>query len=131
MNVVDSSGWVEYFTGGPNAKFFEEPIEATVDLVVPTLSLFEVFKRVLRERGESVALELVAHMMQGRVVDLDATLALAAAKLATELRLAMADAVILATARASQAVLWTQDSHFEGLEDVRYCPRPGNEGTAS
>ena len=122
MNVVDSSGWLEYFADGPNAAFFADAIESTSELIVPTISLYEVFKRVLQQRGENDALEAVALIMQGEVVELNATLALSAAKLSADLRLPMADSIILATARAEGALLWTQDAHFSGLEGVRYTP---------
>lgn len=119
MNVVDSSGWLEYFAGGKNAGFFARTIEGTSRLIVPTLSLFEVFKRVLQQRDEPAALQAVALMHQGRVVDLDATLALAAARLSSAERLPLADSVMLASARAFSATLWTQDSDFEGRDGVR------------
>ncbi len=122
MNVVDSSGWLEYFADGPNAAFFAGAVEATDELIVPTINLYEVFKRVLQQRGENDALEAAALIMQGEVIPLDATLALSAAKLSADLRLPMADSVILATARAEGAVLWTQDAHFSNLEGVRYTP---------
>jgi toxin FitB len=120
VNVVDSSGWLEYFADGPNAGFFAPVIEDLPRLVVPTLSLFEVFKRLLEQRGEAAALQAVALMHQGRIVDLDATLALAAARLSTQERLPLADSVILATARLCGATLWTQDADFEGHDGVRY-----------
>lgn len=120
MNVVDSSGWLEYFANGRNAGFFAPAVEDTSRLLVPTLSLFEVFKRILQQRGEPSALQAVALMHQGRVVDLDATLALAAARLSTQERLPLADSVMLATARAFSATLWTQDSDFEGQDGVRF-----------
>ena len=123
MNVVDSSAWLEYFVDGPNASFFAEPIEDIETLVVPTLSLFEVFKRVLQQRDESTALEAAAVMQQGTVVDLEATIALNAARLSVELRLPLADSVILATARQYGAELWTQDADFDGIEGVRYRKR--------
>ena len=123
MNVVDSSAWLEYFADGPNASFFADPIEDIETLVVPTLSLFEVFKRVLQQRDESTALEAAAVMQQGTVVDLEATIALNAARLSVELRLPLADSVILATARQYGAELWTQDADFEGIEGVRYRKR--------
>lgn len=123
MNVVDSSAWLEYFADGPNASFFAEPIEDIETLVVPTLSLFEVFKRVLQQRDESAALEVAAVMQQGTVVKLEATIALNAARLSVELRLPLADSVIFATARQYGAELWTQDSDFEGIEGVRYRKR--------
>lgn len=122
MNVVDSSGWLEYFSNGPNAAFFADAVEATDELIVPTVSLHEVFQRVLQQRGENEALEAVALIMQGDVIALDVTLALSAAKLSADLRLPMADSIILATARSEGAVLWTQDAHFNGLEGVRYTP---------
>ena len=123
MNVADSSAWLEYFADGPNASFFAEPIEDIETLVVPTLSLFEVFKRVLQQRDESTALEAAAVMQQGTVVDLEATIALNAARLSVDLRLPLADSVILATARQYGAELWTQDADFDGIEGVRYRKR--------
>ena len=123
MNVVDSSGWLEYFADGPNAGHFAAAIEDTAELVVPAVSLFEVFKRVLQQRTEGEALKAAALMQQGHVVVLDAPLALSAAKLSHELRLPMADSIILATARARSAVLWTQDADFAGIEGVRYLPK--------
>lgn len=123
MNVVDSSGWLEYFADGPNADFFAPAIERTSDLVIPTLSLYEVFKRVLQQRGEGAALQAVAAMIQGVMVDLDMDLALSAAKLSAELKLPMADCVMLATARSRRALLWTQDVDFDGIEGVRYIAR--------
>ncbi len=123
MNVVDSSAWLEYFADGPNASFFAEPIEDIEALVVPTLSLFEVFKRVLQQSDESTALQAAAVMQQGTVVDLEATIALNAARLSVELRLPLADSVMLATARQHGAELWTQDADFEGIEGVQYRKR--------
>ncbi len=117
--MVDSSDWLEYFTDGVNADFFAPVIEKPEDVLVPTISLFEVFKRVLLERSKDDALEAVALMKEGKVADLDDSLALLAAELSHTLRLPMADSIILATARAYDAVLWTQDAHFEGLEGVR------------
>ncbi|GAB4403960.1 MAG: hypothetical protein Kow00123_15500 [Anaerolineales bacterium] len=123
MNVVDSSGWLEYFAEGPNADFFAPAIEAVSELIVPTLSLYEVFKRVLQQRGEGEALQAVAVMMEGQVVELTAEIALEAARLSVEANLPMADSVMLATARAHGAELWTEDAHFAGLEGVRYVAR--------
>ncbi len=125
MNVVDSSGWLEYFADGPNADFFAPPIENSVDLIVPSISLYEVFKRVLQQRSEGDALQAVATMMQGQVIDLDDRLALEAAKISVEKKLPMADSVILATARAHQATVWTQNSDFDGLESVKYIAKQG------
>jgi toxin FitB len=121
VNVVDSSGWLEYFAGGPNADFFAPALEAVDELVVPTVSIYEVFKRVLQQRGEGDALQAVALMQQGDVADLSMPLALDAARLSVELQIPMADAIILTTARANGATLWTQDSHFEGMAGVEYA----------
>ena len=122
MNVVDSSAWLEYFADGPNAGFFAKSIENTKELIVPSLSLYEVYKRVVQQRGASAALQVVAVMQQGQVVSLDAGLALLAARLSLEHRLPMADSVMLATARAFDAVLWTQDADFKDLPGVRFRP---------
>ena len=123
MNVVDSSGWLEYFASGANADFFAAAIETTTDLLVPTPSLYEVFQRVLQQRDESAALQAVALMQQGRVIPLTAALSLAAARLGHETRLPMADSIMLATARLHDATLWTQDSDFEGLPGVRFMAK--------
>ena len=125
-NVVDSSGWLEYFADGPNADFFEAAIEEASSLVVPTISIYEVFRRLLREPGgEDDALRVVAAMQRGELVDLGAELALDAARTAHESNLPMADAVILATARASGATLWTQDADFKGILGVRFVRKEG------
>ena len=123
MNVVDSSGWLEYLAEEPNADFFASAIENAAELIVPSISLYEVFKRVHQQRDEQAALKAVALMMQGRVVNLDANLALSAAKLSTNLSLPMADSVILAAARALGATLWTQHEHFKDIEGVRYIAK--------
>lgn len=123
MNVVDSSGWLEYFADGPNAAFFAPAIEATRELLVPTLSLYEVFRRVLQQRGEDQALQAVALMRQGEIVDLTAAVALSAAKASIERRLPMADSIMLATARLHGATLWTQDADFDGVEGVMYVAK--------
>jgi len=123
VNVVDSSGWLEYAAGGPNAEFFAGPIEATGDLVVPTLSIYEVFKRVLQQRGEGDAVQVIAIMHQGTVVELSSPLAMKAAKLSADLGLAMADSIMLATAQAFDATLWTQDADFAHISGVQYVER--------
>jgi predicted nucleic acid-binding protein len=120
VNVVDSSGWLEYFANGQNAGFFAPAIEDTRHLIVPALSVFEVFKRVLQQRDENAALQAAALMQQGQIVPLDAKLALAAAKLSVDLKLPLADSVILATARAHHATLWTQDADFASVPGVKY-----------
>lgn len=123
MNVVDSSGWLEYFADGSNADFFAPAIERPTSLLVPSISLLEVFKRVLQQRDESAALQAVALMQQGQVVDLDGAIALTAARLGTDFGLPLADSVILATARHFNATVWTQDTDFDGLPDVRFTKK--------
>ena len=123
MNVVDSSGWLEYFADGPNADFFAGAVENTSELIVPTLSIYEVFKKVLQQRGEGDALQAAAVMQQGRVVALDTTIAMSAARMSVALKLPMADSVMLATARIHDATLWTQDYDFENLEGVEYVEK--------
>lgn len=120
MNVIDSSAWLEYFAAGENAAFFAAAIENSAELVVPTLTLYEVFKRILQQRTEDDALQAVAAMQQGTVVDLDPRIALRAARISVDLKLPLADSVVLATARERDATLWTQDSHFDGIPGVKY-----------
>ena len=120
MNLVDSSGWLEYLADGPAADVFAPALEATESLLVPAICVTEVFKRVLQQRGEDAALQAATLMRQGTIIDLDFSLALLAAKIGNECKLPLADSVILATARAHHATLWTQDADFEGLEAVRF-----------
>ena len=120
MNVVDSSAWLEYFANGPNAAFFATAVEKIDDLIVPSLTIYEVFKRVLQQRNEGDALQAVAVMQQGEVVDLDARIALSASRISLEYKLPMADSVVLATARAHGATLWTQDADLKDLPGVQY-----------
>lgn len=127
MNVVDSCGWLEYFANGPNADFFASAVEATDDLLVPSLTLFEVFKRILQQRTEADALRAIALMRQGRVIDLSDTLALGAARLSFETKLPLADSIILYSARHHGARLWTQDAHFESLDGVCFVRKAGEE----
>ena len=126
-HVVDSSGWIEYFTDSPNADAFAAVIEQPEMLLVPSLSILEVFKWVLRERGEDVALQLTAVMQQLEIIDLDAALALRAAKLGVAHRLPLADSIIYATAQAFGATLWTQDADFQDLPGVRYLPKQSGQ----
>jgi predicted nucleic acid-binding protein len=123
MNVVDSSGWLEYFADGHNADFFAPAIENTDELVVPTISIYEVFKRILQQRDETSALQAIAIMQQGTVADLDAPTALSAAKTSAELTLPMADSIMLATARAHGATFWTQDADFADIDGVKYVEK--------
>lgn len=126
MNVVDSSAWLEYFADGPNAETFATPLQDTEKLIVPSICLSEVFKVALRERGEDAALQAVALMRQGKVIDLDASLALLAAQNSLSHRLPMADSIILTTAQAHSAVIWTQDEHFKDLPNSRFFPKQGS-----
>ncbi len=127
MNVVDSCGWLEYFSDGPNAEKFFSPIQKTSTLIVPTLSMYEVFKVALREKGEDSALQAVAVMKQGKEVGLSSNLAILAARTSFDLKMPMADAIILTTARFYQATLWTQDDDFAGISDVNYFTKPSNK----
>jgi predicted nucleic acid-binding protein len=123
MNMVDSSGWLEYFGKGANGKRFASIIQETANLIVPTITIYEVFKRILQQRGEDAALSAIGWMAMGQVVTLTQELALEAAVLSLELKLPMADSIILATAYANQAALWTQDEHFKGIPGVEYIPK--------
>lgn len=123
MNVVDSSAWLEYFADGPNAAHFAATIEDPAGLVVPSITVLEVFRRILQQRTENEALRAIALMQQSRVIELDASLAISAAKIGLDEKLPLADSVILATARRFGATLWTMDSDFEGKPLVRYFPR--------
>jgi toxin FitB len=123
MNVVDSSGWIEYFTGGPNAVFFTPPIENVGELIVPALVICEVFKWVLRERGERQALQVVVQMGLGEVVDLNSKLAINAARAGVEHKMPLGDSIIFATAQSRNATVWTQDVHFKGLEGVKFVEK--------
>ena len=123
MNVVDSSGWIEYFSEEENAAFFTPPIRDTERLIVPTICMYEVFKRLLAERDEDSALLSVGLMTHGREVELDRNIALEAVHVSREFKLAMADSLILATARIFEATLWTQDEHFRNIKGVNYTEK--------
>ena len=123
MNIVDSSGWLEYFADGANAEFFAPIVTNVKELLVPVISIYEVFKRVLQQRGEGDALQAVAIMLQGQVIELDTTLALEAARISVEEKLPMADSIILATAWSYEATLWTQDADFEGKNGVQFTEK--------
>ena len=123
MNLVDSCGWLEYFADGPNADFYAAALEDTGSLIVPTICILEVFKRVFQQKSEDAALQAVAAMHQGLIVPLDASLALRAARISSDLKLPLADSVILSTAQTYLGVIWTQDAHFKGLGGVRYTEK--------
>jgi predicted nucleic acid-binding protein len=122
VNLVDSCGWLEYMADGPNADFFAPPVENTDELLVPSICVAEVFRRVLQQRDEAAALGAATAMGRGQIIDLTWEVALEAARLGVELRLPLTDSVILASARVHEATVWTQDADFEGIEGVRYIP---------
>lgn len=123
MNIVDSSGWLAYFADEPNAKHFLPPLSDSDLLVVPVITIYEVFKVILREAGENEALQAVVAMQKGKVVDLSTPLAIAASRLSIEHQLPMADSIILATAQEFKATIWTQDSDFKNMRKVKYFPK--------
>ena len=130
MNVVDSSAWLSYFSGDKNAGTFAKPIEAIDELLVPSITVTEVFKCIMRQRGEDVALEAIAHMEQGKVVPLDSALAMDAAVYGLDNKLPLADSIIYATAKKFSAVIWTQGADFKMLPDVKYYPKVKSHITA-
>ncbi len=123
MNVVDSSGWLEYLADGQNATFFAPAIRDSERLIVPTICLYEVFKHLSLQRGEDAALAVVGVLYSGQIVDITDEIALHAAQLSLQHKLPMADSLILATARLHHATLWTQDEHFQGLAGVEYVEK--------
>ncbi len=123
MNIIDSSAWLEYFADTSEAANFTDAIEDTENLIIPVITIFEVFKKIRQERNENDALLIIAHLQQGIVVTIDTSLSLLAAKLSIENKLPMADSLILATAKKYDAVLWTQDSHFKNMPGVKYFPK--------
>jgi predicted nucleic acid-binding protein len=120
MNIIDSSGWLEYFADGPNANHYLPPLNDTPSLIVPLITIYEVFKVVLRESDENEALQAVAAMQKGTIINLNANLAMNASKLSLQHNLPMADSIILATARAYDCIIWTQDSDFRQIEGVNF-----------
>ncbi len=125
MNVVDSSGWIEFLVGGPNAGFFETPLNDVDELLVPSVIILEVYRYVLRKEGREKALSVAATMRQGRTIDLDVGLAIEAAELGASHGLPLADSIIYASTLTHEATLWTQDADFEGLDHVEYRSKRG------
>ena len=123
MNIVDSSGWLEYFAEGENIDFFASAIEDTENLIVPVICVYEVFKRILILKGLDAAEQHIAELLKGQQVDLSAPLALSAAQLSVEYKLPMADSLILATAQSYEAILWTQDEHFKSIPGVKFIAK--------
>ncbi len=120
MNVIDSSAWIEFIAGTPYANHFDEPIADHRRMIVPVITIYEVFRKVLMERDEFSALTAITHLRTGKVVDVDLTISLEAARYSKLYKLPTADALIYATAQLNQATLWTLDQHFKGLPGVRY-----------
>jgi toxin FitB len=120
VNLVDSSAWLEYFADGPNAAFFAHAIQNQRELIVPTVVIFEVYKRIRQQRDDRSALAAIAILYHGKVVDLTAALAVRAAQMSRSEKLPMADSIILATARSEEAIIWTQDGDFQSLVGVKY-----------
>jgi predicted nucleic acid-binding protein len=120
MNLVDTSGWIEYFFAGPNASRFAVPIEKTGDLIVPVICLYEVFKKINQVGDEARALQAIAQMKHGRVMPVTEEIALKAALISLRHKLPMADSVIYTTGLAERATVWTQDDDFQGLPGVNY-----------
>ncbi|MCK5145207.1 type II toxin-antitoxin system VapC family toxin [bacterium] len=120
MNIVDSSGWLEFFSGGANANKFEEPLSDVENLLVPSITIYEVFKVILREKNENSALKGIAAMKQGQVIDLSAEIAMSGAVISLYNKIPMADSIIWATAKKFDATVWTQDSDFKNMPKVKY-----------
>ena len=123
MNIVGSSGWLSYFANDNNAECFASAIEAVDQLLIPSITLTEVFKRVCQQRSEEDALLVVAQMQQGKVISLNEDIALGAASYGIQYKLPLADSIIYATAQKFNALVWTQDADFKGLPRVNYFPK--------
>ncbi len=123
MNLVDSSGWLEYFADGTNANFFTPAIEDAENLIVSTINVYEVFKKVLKEKDENSALEAIAIMHHGKIIDINNSIAINAAKISHGFKMPMADSLIYATALQNEATVWTQDEDFKDLDMVRYIKK--------
>ena len=120
MNLVDSSGWLEYFTDGKNAEHFAPVLSEIERLIVSTVNIYEVYKKVISEMDEDNALQAVAMMQQAKVIEITSSIAVQAAKISYLYKLPMADCLIYITAREHNAIVWTQDSDFKDLEGVQY-----------
>jgi toxin FitB len=123
MNLIDSSGWLEYFADGKNSDFFAFPIEDISKVVVSTINLFEVYKKILFERDEQNAMAAISFMAKANIIPVDDEIAIEAANLSLNLKLPLADSIIYATAIKANAIVYTQDSHFEGLQFVKYIKK--------
>lgn len=120
MNIVDTSGWLEYFAESKNSIHYEKAIAQIDRLIVPTIVLYEVFKKIANEYDEDKALMAIAHMKLAKVVDINETIAIYAAKISIEKKMPMADSIIYATAEMYGATVYTQDEHFSKLANVKH-----------
>lgn len=120
MIVVDSSGWLEYFTDGPLADKYYPHLKKPEKILVPAVVLYEVYKKVAQEKGEEIALQIAAQMGKSEVVPIDHSIVLLAADVSIRYHLPMADAMVYATALSRKAHVVTSDNHFESLPDVIY-----------
>ncbi len=118
--IVDSSGWMEYAMASERGRLFAPAIQDFENLIVPSIIIHEVFKILKRQLGESAAVDTLAYMQRGRVIDLSDSIAILAAKMAVDLQLPMADSIIYATAHFYEATIWTQDADFKNLGGVKY-----------
>ena len=123
MNVVDTSGWLEYFKGGLNSSKFAPAIKDTQQLIIPTICIYEISKVILRESDENHLLQVLAAVQKGKVIELSPALSTTAAKISLQHKLPMADSIIYATAQLFNATVWTQDIDFENLPNVNYVPK--------
>jgi predicted nucleic acid-binding protein len=123
MNLVDSSGWLEYFIEGINAEEFSKVIENTDKLIVTPINIYEVYKKISQEKNIETAFLAIGAMNQGKIINIDNEIALNAAQLSIEFKLAMADSLILSCAYYSNAILWTQDSDFKDIPGVKFIKK--------
>lgn len=123
MIVIDSSGWMEYLAGSDHGKKLIPFVERSEELIVPSVTIYEVFKKVTLERDEEEALRAVGLMSSGTIVDLTRDLAIESALISIEHKLPMADSIIYATAREYDAELYTLDAHFKGLPGVAWMEK--------
>lgn len=120
MNLVDSSGWLEYLTDGKNSKYFAPAIENTDELIVSVINIYEIYKKVLSEKDESTAIQIIGLMQQAKVIDVTPSIAIQASKFSYEFKIPMADSIIYSTAIMNDSIIWTQDADFKNLEGVKY-----------
>jgi len=123
MNLIDSSGWFEYFIDSPYARHFIPVIENTEELIVSPLNYFEIYKRIRGVFGDDEANRAVGFLKNGRVIDINSSIAMHAAILSKIHHLHMADSILLATAQSEEAVLWTMDAYFKDIPGVQYIPK--------